>query len=207
MKKVILALIITMTSLTIACGDNPDANDHNDHSDSATAQAANATTESVANSLSHEDSTSGWILLFDGQSLDGWRTYQKKKSDSWSVKDGALYCKGSDSDKSDLRADLISNEQFENFELTIDWKISPQGNSGLMYMVTEGSKAAYMTGPEYQMIDDKGFPSKLEDWQKTGANYAMNAAPEAAPNPVGEWNTTRVIVNKGHVEHWLNAKR
>ena len=207
MKKVILALIITMTSLTIACGDNPDANDHNDHSDSATAQAANATTESVANSLSHEDSTSGWILLFDGQSLDGWRTYQKKKSDSWSVKDGALYCKGSDSDKSDLRADLISNEQFENFELTIDWKISPQGNSGLMYMVTEGSKAAYMTGPEYQMIDDKGFPSKLEDWQKTGANYAMNAAPEAAPNPVGEWNTTRVIVNKGHVEHWLNAKK
>lgn len=149
----------------------------------------------------------GWTTLFDGISLSGWRTYQNKKSDSWSVQDGSLHCIGSTEDKSDTRSDLITNDQFENFDLTIDWKISPKGNSGIMYMVKEKDSTAYKTGPEYQVIDDKNFPEKLEDWQKTGANYAMNPAPAAAPNPVGEWNNTEIILNKGHVEHWLNGKK
>ena len=207
MKKLILLTITGITALTMACGDSTTATDDENTNDSATTPAVTTSTETLPNALSSEEATSGWKLLFDGNSLNGWRTYQNKKSDSWSVKDGSLYCKGSDSDKTDLRADMITNDQFENFELSIDWKISPKGNSGLMYMVTEGSKAAYMTGPEYQIVDDIGFPAKLEDWQKTGANYAMNPAPEAAPNAVGEWNHTRVVVNKGHVEHWLNGKK
>lgn len=81
-------------------------------------------------------------------------------------KDGELYCKGSKTDKSDLRADIITTDQFENYELIIDWKISPEGNSGIMYHVTEEFEAAYLSGPEYQLIDDEGFPEKLEDWQK-----------------------------------------
>ncbi|HYK57710.1 MAG TPA: DUF1080 domain-containing protein, partial [Flavisolibacter sp.] len=123
------------------------------------------------------------------------------------VKDGTLYCKGSTTDKSDLRADLITTGQYENFDLSFDWKISPQGNSGVMYLVTEEFPAAYLSGPEYQLIDDLNFPSKLEDWQKTGANYAMDAAPAAQPKPVGEWNHTRIVVDKGHVEHWLNGTK
>ena len=74
-------------------------------------------------------------------------------------------------------------------------------------MVTEDSAYSYLSGPEYQIIDDKNFPEKLEDWQLTAANYAMHPAPSAAPNPVGEWNHTRIVVNKGHVEHWLNGKK
>jgi hypothetical protein len=102
---------------------------------------------------------------------------------------------------------MITNDQFENFDLSIDWKISPKGNSGIMYMVTEEYPTAYLSGPEYQVIDDDNFPEKLEDWQKTGANYAMDPAPTAEPNPVGQWNHTRILVNKGHVEHWLNGKK
>ena len=159
------------------------------------------------NKLSGEETKQGWKLLFDGKSFNGWRTYQNKKADSWSVKDGVLYCKGSSGDKNEQRADIITTGQFENFEFSIDWNISPQGNSGIMYMVTEDNKVAYLSGPEYQLIDDEGYPGKLEDWQKTASNYAMDAATGAVTKPVGEWNNTKIIVNKGHVEHWLNGKK
>jgi hypothetical protein len=149
----------------------------------------------------------GYISLFDRKTLNGWRTYQNKPADSWSVKDGIIYCKGSSSDKSDRRADLITINEFENFDLSLDWKISSQGNSGIMYMVTEQYPTAYLSGPEYQIIDDKNFPEKLEDWQKTAANYAMHTAPGAHPRPVGEWNNTRIIVSHGHVQHWLNGEK
>jgi len=159
------------------------------------------------NNLARQEKQDGYQLLFNGRNMDGWRTYQNKPADSWSVKDGTLYCKGNSTDKSDRRADLITMDQFENFDLSLDWKISPQGNSGIMYMVTEDYPAAYLSGPEYQIIDDQNFPEHLEDWQKTGANYAMNTAPDARPNPVGQWNHTRIVVNNGHVEHWLNGSK
>lgn len=149
----------------------------------------------------------GYTSLFDGKTLNGWRTYQNKPADSWSVKDGVIYCKGSSSDKSDRRADLITNDVYENFDLKLDWKISPQGNSGIMYMVTEEYPTAYLSGPEYQIIDDVNFPEKLEDWQKTAANYAMHTAPTAHPKPAGQWNHTEIIVNNGHVQHWLNGEK
>lgn len=149
----------------------------------------------------------GYTSLFDGRTLSGWRTYQNKPADSWTVKDGDLYCKGSTTDKSDRRADLITVDSFENFDLKLDWKISPQGNSGILYMVTEAYPTSYLSGPEYQIIDDVHFPEKLEDWQKTAANYAMNTAPGAHPKPAGEWNHAEIIVNNGHVQHWLNGEK
>jgi hypothetical protein len=149
----------------------------------------------------------GFISLFDGKTMKGWRTYQNKPADSWMVKDGMLYCKGSTTDKSDRRADLITDDIFENFDLQLDWKIAPQGNSGILYMVTEAEPTSYLSGPEYQLIDDVNFPEKLEDWQRTAANYAMNAAPNAHPKAASQWNHTRIVVNKGHVEHWLNGEK
>ena len=149
----------------------------------------------------------GYISLFDGKTLNGWRTYQNKPADSWMVKDGVLYCKGSTTDKSDRRADLITNDTFENFDLQLDWKIAPQGNSGILYMVTENYETSYLSGPEYQVIDDVNFPEKLEDWQKVAANYAMHTAPTAHPKPAGEWNHARIVVDHGHVQHWLNGEK
>ena len=148
----------------------------------------------------------GWKSLFDGKSLTGWRTYQNKTADSWSVKDGILYCSGNTKGNTQ-HADLITNEQFENFELSLEWKIAAGANSGIVYLVSEEFPATYHSGPEYQLIDDKGYPAKLEDWQKTGANYAMNTPSEDATRPAGEWNHTRIIVDHGKVEHWLNGKK
>jgi hypothetical protein len=163
--------------------------------------------DNTDNKLTKDEIKQGYKLLFDGKTINDWRMYQNKRGDAWSVKNGTIYCEGSETNKSDLRADLITKNEFENFDLSIDWKISPRGNSGIIYLVKEDYQAAYMSGPEYQVIDDKNFPEKLEDWQKVAANYAMDPAPLAEPNPAGEWNHTRIVVNKGHVEHWLNGKK
>lgn len=160
---------------------------------------------STDNMLTEQEKTDGWKLLFDGTTLNGWKMYQDKAADAWGVKDGVIYCKGSETDKSDLRADLVTVDSFTNFEIMIDWKISPQGNSGIMYHVSETYDAAYLTGPEYQLLDDVGFPDKLEEWQKTGADYAMYTTTSRPTKPVGEFNTTKIVVNGAHREHWLNG--
>ena len=162
---------------------------------------------STDNTLSNAEKQQGWKLLFDGKTKNGWRYYQNKDSKSWEVSNGTLHSKGSADNYGSVNADLMTREQYDNFELSIDWKISPKGNSGILYLVTEDYPTSYLSGPEYQIIDDVNFPEKIEDWQKTGANYAMNPAPTAEPKPVGEWNHTKIIVNKGHVEHWLNGKK
>lgn len=148
----------------------------------------------------------GWKNLFNGKSLAGWRTFQNKVSGSWSVHEGLLYCSGNKNGNT-RHADLISEEQFDHFELSIEWKIAAGANSGILYLVSETFPATYHSGPEYQLIDDNGYPAKLEDWQKTGANYAMNTPTEDATKPAGEWNHTRIIVDHGKVEHWLNGKK
>jgi len=161
----------------------------------------------AANHLSKNEKEQGYKLLFDGKTMDGWRTYQNKSAESWSVDDGTLHCKGSSANYGAITADLMTKDKYENFDFTVDYKISPKGNSGILYLVTEEYPYSHLSGPEYQIIDDVNFPGKLEDWQHTASNYAMNPAPTAAPNPAGEWNTARIIKNKNHVEHFLNGKK
>ena len=157
------------------------------------------------NVLTDAEKDAGWQLLFDGKTLKGWRMYQNKPADCWGVKNGEIFCKGSETDKSDLRADLVTTGTYQNYELSIDWKIAPAGNSGIMYNVTEDASAAYLSGPEYQLIDDDGYPGQLEDWQKTGADYAMYTPTKKASRPPGQYNTTKIVVNGAHREHWLNG--
>lgn len=165
---------------------------------------------SCNNSISKMQSDKGkTISLFDGKSLTGWHGFNKTgEIKNWAIEDGAMVCLGAAKDASG--GDIVSDKQYENFELSWEWKISKGGNSGLMYHVIEDAKykAPYETGPEYQMIDDIGFPAKLEEWQKTGADYAMqNANEKKKVKPLGEWNTSKIIFNKGHVEHWLNGEK
>lgn len=155
------------------------------------------------NKLTKQEKTEGWKLLFDGNTMNGWRTY-KDRQGSWKINNETL-C--SERSNDNAHADLISKDTFENFELSIDWKISPKGNSGIMYHVNENYDEDYESGPEYQLIDDDGFPEHIEDYQKTGANYAMQAPAIKAANAPGQWNHTVIIVNKHHVEHWLNGKK
>ena len=158
---------------------------------------------STDNQLTSKEKKDGWKLLFDGSTTNGWRTY-KNITGSWKVNAGVL-C--SEKPSTDQNPDIISNDEYENFQLSVDWKISPLGNSGIMYMVKETHDAPYETGPEYQLIDDDNFPEKIQDWQKTGAAYAIQSPMVKAANTPGQWNHTVIIVNKGHVEHWLNEKK
>jgi hypothetical protein len=156
------------------------------------------------NTLSPQEKKEGWKLLFDGTSTKGWRTYQNKTSDGWMVANGELSCKLAGVKK---RADLITAEKYDNFELSIDWKVAPGANSGIVYRATEKYGSSYESGPEYQLIDDNGYKDKLEDWQKSGADYNMHPPAKLAAKPAGEYNTTKIIVNKAHVEHWLNGEK
>ena len=100
------------------------------------------------NTLSEEEKKAGWKLLFDGKTTEGWKGYKKDKvSDGWKIVDGVLTSKGKS-------GDLCTVEDFADFELKIDWKISEGGNSGIMYRVAETEGAPYMTGPEYQVLDN-----------------------------------------------------
>jgi len=161
------------------------------------------TDSSGDNLLSKSEKKQGWKLLFNGNNLDGWRTY-KNEPGSWMVNKGII-C--SQKPATDHNPDLITVNEYENFELSVDWKISPEGNSGIMYMVTEQYDAPYESGPEYQLIDDDGFPEEIQDWQKTGAAYAIQPPAVKAANAPGQWNRTIIKVNKGHVEHWLNGQK
>ena len=157
------------------------------------------------NALSPQEKSEGWVLLFDGESMEQWRSYLADSLYGWIVEDGTMKALGLGDD---LGGDIITREQFENFQLSLEWKISPGGNSGIMFMVHEDTAyhAVYETGPEYQLLDDIGYPDTLEDWQLAGANYAMHLAGNKELKPVGEWNTARILKDGSHVEHWLNGK-
>ena len=150
-----------------------------------------------------------WISLFDGKTLNGWHGYnQTGPVKSWDIEDGALVCLGTAKDAAG--GDIVTDQKYANFELKWEWKVDKGSNSGVMYHVQEGPKwqSPYETGPEYQIIDDVTFPQHLEEWQKTGADYAMHIPnDQKVLKPVGEWNTSKIIFNKGHVEHWLNGKK
>jgi hypothetical protein len=163
------------------------------------------TAKNYLNTLTKKEIDEGWLLLFDGKSLDNWKTFNGGAVNGWKIQDDILYNSGSGSDHG---GDIITKKEFVNFELHLEWKIDSQSNSGVFYHVQEGlTDAIYESGPEYQLIDEKGWPNKLNDDQYSGANYAMHAPENAKVVPVGEWNTTRIIVHGPQVEHWLNGSK
>jgi hypothetical protein len=161
-------------------------------------------------SLTDSEKAEGWKLLFDGRTLNGWQIFKGRKNNTWEVQDGMLHCKALNEKvqgDGDERSDIMTTEEFSNFELVFDWKIAAQGNSGVMFRVTEEFDQPYHSGSEYQLIDDIGYPGKLTEKQKTGANYDMHLVEKKSLNAVGEWNSTKIVANGNHVEHWLNAEK
>lgn len=158
---------------------------------------------SQINQLSDQEIKDGWKLLFDGQTTNGWRNFNEEKvNDGWQVDEGNLVALGKGGD---LGGDIITIDRYEDFELSIDWAISKGGNSGVFFHVLEGAyPTVYASGPEYQIIDDEGYPDQLEDWQKTGADYAMYNPSDKTLKPVGEFNNSRIKVVDKKVEYWLN---
>jgi hypothetical protein len=161
------------------------------------------------NKLSNKEIKEGWTLLFDGKSLDGWRDFKGEGvTGPWKAEEGTLTALGQGSDSTGY---LVTVKQYENFVLIFDWKISEGGNSGFLYHVVERPdyKVPYVTGPEYQLIDDIGFPAKLEEWQKAGADYAMYLPDNSKKklNKVGSWNSSKIIFDNGKAEYWLNGQK
>jgi len=157
------------------------------------------------NTLTSKEKDEGWELLFDGKTLDNWKTFNAGAVTGWKVVDGVLFNSGVGSDHG---GDIITKKEFTNFELYLEWKVDSQSNSGIFYHVQEGlTDAIYESGPEYQLIDDKGWPTPLEAHQYSGANYGMNAPVNAEVKPLSEWNSARIIVHGPHVEHWLNGTK
>jgi len=140
----------------------------------------------------------GFVPLCDGKTLAGWRQYKKNEAPTgWSVEDGTLVRTG-------RGGDLMTVDQYGDYELRFDWKISRGGNSGVIYRVRTGDKASYFSGPEYQVLDDKG---KDQSKTSSGSLYALYAPKAKEIRPAGEWNTARIVLKGNHGEHWLNGKK
>ncbi|HMH20954.1 MAG TPA: DUF1080 domain-containing protein [Puia sp.] len=161
----------------------------------------------TANTLTDKEKKEGWKLLFDGKSTQGWHTYLKDTVGSkWQVKDGAIVFDPSQPQNGG--GDIVTNNEYENYELNLEWKISKGGNSGIIFDVQEDPKfdATYLTGPEMQVLDNIDADDNKKQNHLAGCLYDMSGdATVSKPNPVGEWNQVRLIQNKGHLTFWLNG--
>jgi hypothetical protein len=160
------------------------------------------------NFLTEEEISQGWQLLFDGESIEGWRNFGNDTLVGWTIDSGNLLALGLGGDYAN---DIITKKQFQNFELSLEWKTSIGGNSGIFFNAIEDTaiEAIYEIAPEYQIIDEVSWDGDaLTEGQKAAACYDMYiASPHKKLMPVGEYNLSKIIVSNGHVEHWLNGDK
>ncbi len=158
-----------------------------------------------ANTLTEAERAAGWYLLFDGVSLDQWRGFRMTEIPAgWTVADGKIHFVKPESGD---RADIITRKQYRNFELSIEWAVSPGGNSGIFFHVTEDGRATYSTGPEVQILDDALHADGKRPITSAGSNYALHPPSEQVTRPVGEFNEARLRVDGDKVTHWLNGTK
>lgn len=169
---------------------------------------------SAQNTLSKKEQKQGWTLLFDGKSFANWHGYlQQGVGEAWSIQDGTMMFDGAARKQGKKGGDIVTNEEYESFELAVDWKISEGGNSGIFWAVKEEPKynVPYLTGPEMQVLDDAKHPDAKAGKNgnhKAGALYDMiPPAKLDAVKPAGEWNTAKMRIDqaKGEGVFWLNG--
>lgn len=160
----------------------------------------------TAGEISRADRAAGWRALFDGVSTKGWRGYRQEAfpAKGWSVgDDGTLRSAAGGGG-----GDILSAEQFGDFELALEFKTTPKANSGVMYRVTEKHDTPWQTGPEFQVLDDAGHGAKPTDAHAAGALYDLAAPAEGKIlHSAGEWNHVRIRIRNGVVQHWLNDRK
>ena len=162
-----------------------------------------------ANTLTEAQKQEGWQLLFDGQTTKGWHLYNEGNAKSaWAVKNGELVC--DPNTEKVQRGDLVSDNQYENFDFTFEWKISEAGNSGVFINVQEAPEfpTAWATGPEYQLLDNANMPKDYLLDGKHAAGCVYSLAPllnEVQPKPSGQWNSSRILQQNGVITFWLNG--
>jgi hypothetical protein len=156
-----------------------------------------------ASLLSEADRQAGWKVLFDGKTFDGWRGFKiDKVPEGWLITEqGELHFTGKG------KGDIMTKDQFENFELMLEWKISPGGNSGIFFHASEKNEYSWQTAPEMQVLDNGGHKDGQSPLTSAGSNYALHAPAKDVTREVGQFNEARIIVNKNQVEHWLNGEK
>ena len=152
----------------------------------------------MPNTLTPNEQAEGWRLLFDGKTTTGWRGFrQQTLPDGWKPVEGALTRVG-------RAGDIVTVDQFGDFELRIEWNLAANANSGVFFRVTEDDEVIWHAAPELQIIDN-AYKEPLKPVQTAGANYDLHPPSRDATKPIGSWNETRLIVRGSHVEHWLNG--
>lgn len=156
------------------------------------------------NKLTQQEIEEGWELLFDGESMEKWRGYKNDKVQGWALEEHGMKAMGLPHGQG---GDIITKAKYADFELSLEWKIGQNSNSGIFFHVIEGDEygAVYHTGPEYQLLDDVGSP-KSGPLHDSGANYDVHPPKYGQVKTLDEWNTAKIIVKGPHVEHYLNGR-
>jgi hypothetical protein len=167
--------------------------------------SSNATVQggdtSMTGGLTADQRAAGWRLLFDGSDASAWRGYKSQAFPTgWQVANGTVSKTGS-------VEDLITRDQFGDFELAFDWKLSPGGNAGVFYRGTEEYDHIYWSAPEYQLLDDALHPDGKNRLTSAGAAYALYPPPAGVVKPAGEWNSALIVVQGARVQHWMNGQK
>lgn len=176
------------------------------HDSTATAMtdstSATGAQGAAPNTLTDAEKAAGWKLLFDGTSLAGWRGYgmTAMPDSGWQVVDGAIT-------RTAHGGDIVTNDSYKDFELSLEWKVPPGGNSGVFYRALESKDPIYYSAPEMQVLDDARHADGKTPLTRAGSAYGLYAPPEGVVKPAGEWNQARVVVRGNHVEHWLNGRK
>lgn len=159
------------------------------------------------NTLTPEEEAEGWILLFDGVTTAGWHTFNRDEAaEGWTVRDGELRFRLPPGQKG--RGDLVTDAEFEDFDLRLEWKISEGGNSGIFFGVKEGPEYGWAssTGVEMQVLDNQAGADRFDPTHLAGAMYDLIDASETSrPNPAGCWNRVRILKRAGKVTFRLNG--
>ena len=154
--------------------------------------------------------TEEWISLFDGQTFNGWSKYGGGEvGNAWKIENGELYLDAANKDgwQTGDGGDIVTNEEFENFHFKYEWKIAPNGNSGVIFLVHESPEYQYpwQTGPEMQVLDNAGHPDAKIISHRAGDLYDLIVSSEETVKPAGEWNQAEIVINQGKLDFYLNG--
>jgi hypothetical protein len=155
--------------------------------------------DDALNTLTAAEKKAGWKLLFDGNTLTGWRGFTSSTPPAgWKAVDGALFRNGPG-------GDLVTVDEFGDFELRLQWKLAKGGNSGIFFRALTEGEEIWHSAPEMQVLDNAGHRDGKAPETSAGSNYALHGPVRDVTKPVGEWNDVRLVVKGTHVEHWLNG--
>jgi hypothetical protein len=144
-----------------------------------------------------------WQVLFDGSNFDAFRGFQQEgMAPGWEIADGAMVQTDPNS-----KGDIVTRQQYGDFELRFEWKVPEHGNSGVVYRADEEHRTPWATGPEYQLLDDIGWGEDEPAKNRAGSNYDVYPPAVNVAKPAGEWNTGRIVADGAHIEHWLNGEK